>query len=81
MVASFLITWTPYAVVTFLNIVKIPVPSSVHVFPTMFAKLSCAINPVIYSAFCHNFREAAARALPCKNKIFPTTFPTDVERV
>ncbi|XP_053405041.1 rhodopsin, G0-coupled-like [Mercenaria mercenaria] len=71
MVASFVVIWTPYTIVTFWNLVSEPVPSSAQVLPTMFAKLSCATNPIIYCAFCDRFREALQRARPCKRKVFP----------
>lgn len=73
MVISFFVTWTPYAVVTFINLVTTPVSSSIQVLPTMFAKLNCVMNPIIYSAFCDRFREAAFRVIPCRNKVLPVS--------
>lgn len=71
MVTTFIIIWTPYTVMTFWNLVATPASSSVQVLPTMFAKLNCVANPVIYSLLSDRFREAAMRAFPCKNKVGP----------
>ena len=55
-IAAFLISWTPYAVVSILVIFR------VNVFPLatsacgIFAKMSFVLNPVMYFSFSDNFR-------------------------
>ncbi|KAK3587243.1 hypothetical protein CHS0354_030430 [Potamilus streckersoni] len=61
MVVLFIIAWTPYAVITVWNIFYKPVDSNVQVLPTMFAKISCASNPIIHGFLSDRFRESARR--------------------
>ncbi|KAL3856735.1 hypothetical protein ACJMK2_011458, partial [Sinanodonta woodiana] len=61
MVIMFLIAWTPYAVITVWNIFSTPVNANIQVLPTMFAKISCASNPIIHGFLSYSFRQSARR--------------------
>ncbi|XP_067047566.1 melanopsin-B-like [Acropora muricata] len=56
-IAVFLMSWTPYAIISVLVIFK-----GVNLFPLalsacgVFAKMSFMLNPIMYFAFSHNFR-------------------------
>ncbi|XP_078663176.1 uncharacterized protein LOC144906607 [Branchiostoma floridae x Branchiostoma belcheri] len=63
MVVSFLIAWTPYAVSSTWDILsEEDLPIIATILPTMFAKSSCMMNPVIYACCSNKFRQAAARS-------------------
>ena len=81
MVVAFLVIWTPYTILTFWNLIAEPVPSQAQVLPTMFAKLNCVVNPILYSAFCDRFQEAMYRVWPFKKKVFPTQHRPDIEQM
>ncbi|KAL3856734.1 hypothetical protein ACJMK2_011457, partial [Sinanodonta woodiana] len=59
MIVLFLIAWTPYAVITVWNIFYQPVNANIQVLPTMFAKISCASNPIIHGFLSDRFRQSA----------------------
>nr|AWU78803.1 Go opsin [Branchiostoma lanceolatum] len=69
MVVSFLIAWTPYAVSCTWDILSDEdLPILATILPTMFAKASCMMNPIIYACCSKAFRQAAAtsfRRLGC----------------
>lgn len=69
MVITFFITWTPYTAITAWNLLAKPVSSEVQVLPTMFAKLNCTVNPIIFVGFCERFREAIHKAKPCQTRV------------
>ncbi|XP_047484167.1 opsin-5-like [Penaeus chinensis] len=48
MMCSFLMFWTPYAVCSIISIFKTDISTFWYVFPTVFAKTSCMMNPIIY---------------------------------
>ncbi|XP_068206563.1 visual pigment-like receptor peropsin isoform X2 [Palaemon carinicauda] len=76
MVVSFLVFWTPYAIISLISIFKKDLKIFWYIFPTIFAKTSCMMNPIIYGLshklirrelfrflrnYCCNNREAAKR--------------------
>ncbi|KAK3587244.1 hypothetical protein CHS0354_030431 [Potamilus streckersoni] len=63
MVVLFLIAWTPYAVITVWNIFSTPVNANIQILPTMFAKISCATNPIIHGFLSYSFRQTTRRLL------------------
>ncbi|XP_046553706.1 rhodopsin, G0-coupled-like [Haliotis rubra] len=65
MVISFFTVWTPYALFSLLSVLRINVPIAASCIPTMFAKLSCALNPIIYTVGSSRFRQALASVMPC----------------
>ena len=48
MIGGFLVCWTPYTIISTLSMCGVGMSTQVATLPTMFAKLSCALNPVIY---------------------------------
>ncbi|XP_042209195.1 rhodopsin, GQ-coupled-like [Homarus americanus] len=48
MVLSFIIFWTPYTVVSIISVFHTDLDTFWYVFPTVFAKTSCMMNPIIY---------------------------------
>ncbi|XP_032228336.2 visual pigment-like receptor peropsin [Nematostella vectensis] len=60
MVLSFLIAWTPYAVVSFYYSLRGPtgVPLMAAMLPSLFAKASSLFNPIIYFAMSREFRNS-----------------------
>ena len=63
MIATFLICWTPYAALSVVAMCGVHLPTAVTTLPTMFAKLSCSLNPIIYAFMSSKFRQCLA-ALP-----------------
>ncbi|XP_070188756.1 rhodopsin, G0-coupled-like [Littorina saxatilis] len=57
MLGAFLICWTPYAIISVLPMFGVSFSLNVSTLPTMFAKLSCALNPIIYAFMSSKFRE------------------------
>ena len=49
MIILFITCWTPYTFISLAATFDVPLPPSVTTLPTMFAKLSCALNPIIYA--------------------------------
>src|SRR6218665_1622387 len=67
-VSSFLLSWTPYAIVALLGMVlphewKVVTPY-MSMVPVMFAKASAAYNPIIYTLSHPKFRAEIDRRLP-----------------
>ncbi|XP_075056587.1 opsin-5-like [Mixophyes fleayi] len=56
--AGFLVSWTPYAIVSFWSIFHSSesIPPMVSLLPCLFAKSSTAFNPIIYYTFSKMFR-------------------------
>ncbi|XP_050707468.1 uncharacterized protein LOC126992698 isoform X2 [Eriocheir sinensis] len=48
MVLSFITFWTPYALTSIVSIFRDDLGTFWYVFPTVFAKTSCMMNPLIY---------------------------------
>ncbi|KAK7066577.1 hypothetical protein SK128_007734, partial [Halocaridina rubra] len=48
MVLSFIVFWTPYAIVSLISMYNADLSAFWYVFPTVFAKTSCMMNPIIY---------------------------------
>ncbi|XP_783329.4 rhodopsin, G0-coupled [Strongylocentrotus purpuratus] len=56
MMASFIVVWTPYAVGSIWASKIGKISASASVLPTMFAKSSCMINPIIFLTSSSKFR-------------------------
>ncbi|KAL8619032.1 hypothetical protein ACOMHN_020730 [Nucella lapillus] len=57
MVTAYLVCWTPYAILSLLATMGgVTLPTTLTTLPTMFAKLSCALNPIIYALMSEKFR-------------------------
>nr|AWU78802.1 Go opsin [Branchiostoma lanceolatum] len=63
MVVAFVAVWTPYAVSSTWAIFQRHLPVMALYIPTMCAKSSCMLNPIIYTAFNQRFRKAALRVV------------------
>ncbi|KAK3085661.1 hypothetical protein FSP39_006830 [Pinctada imbricata] len=57
MAVVFLITWSPYAIVSLIFALGYEFYNPAVLLPTLFAKLSCAYNPFIYCYTHDKFRE------------------------
>ncbi|XP_066272876.1 visual pigment-like receptor peropsin [Branchiostoma lanceolatum] len=72
MVVSYLFVWTPYAVSSTWNVfVDGDLPVLATVLPSLFAKTSCMLNPIIYTCCNSKFRQAVSKSLRrrgCLNK-------------
>ncbi|XP_064609176.1 rhodopsin, G0-coupled-like [Liolophura sinensis] len=77
-VGSFITVWTPYVVVSGLSLVY-SLPVWVTVLPTMFAKLSCAVNPITYSLLNRTFRRMS-RDILCKCALRKVSHSSDKYR-
>nr|BAC76019.1 opsin [Branchiostoma belcheri] len=75
MVVSFLIAWTPYAVSSTWDILSAEdLPIIATILPSLFAKSSCMMNPIIYACCNTKFRQAAVKSFRklcgmCKQKV------------
>ena len=58
MIITYTFAWTPYAVISLWVMYISDVPVWVHVLPTMMAKSSCLVNPIVYCVLSENFRNA-----------------------
>ena len=63
-IASYLLAWTPYAVVSLLTISRIKINPIVTSGCGVFAKTSFLLNPVMYIAFSRKFRRLTVRSIP-----------------
>ena len=63
-IASYLLAWTPYAVVSLLTISRIKINSIATSGCGVFAKTSFLLNPVMYTAFSRKFRRLMVRSIP-----------------
>ncbi|XP_066277997.1 visual pigment-like receptor peropsin [Branchiostoma lanceolatum] len=64
MVVSFLIAWTPYAVSSTWNVLVYgDLPVLATILPSLFSKLSCMMNPIIYTCCNTKFRQAVSKSL------------------
>ena len=51
MTISFYLCWTPYATVSLLSILKVPITAVPSVLAILCAKLGVLVNPIIYIFF------------------------------
>ena len=89
-VASFLLSWTPYATVALLGMIyphhdKVVTPYTAEI-PVMLAKASASYNPIIYAISHPTYRAEINRRFPwllccCKPEpkahVYKTSFSTD----
>ena len=61
-IIAYLISWSPYAVVSILAIFKVKIHPLVPTCCGVFAKISFLLNPVTYVAFSSNFRRHLMKA-------------------
>ncbi|XP_076466170.1 rhodopsin, G0-coupled-like [Babylonia areolata] len=64
MMLAFMVCWTPYAALSVLTSAGVRLSVGLTTLPTMFAKLSCALNPFIYALLCSKFRQAFSALNP-----------------
>ncbi|XP_040204364.1 opsin-5-like [Rana temporaria] len=64
---GFLVSWTPYAVVSFWSMFRssTSIPPTVSLLPCLFAKSSTAFNPIIYYTFSKTFRQKVKQLKCC----------------
>ncbi|KAM3932671.1 opsin-5-like [Leptodactylus fuscus] len=64
---GFLVSWTPYAIVSFWSIFRssASIPPIVSLLPCLFAKSSTAFNPIIYYTFSKTFRQKVKQLKWC----------------
>ncbi|KAM5164350.1 opsin-5-like [Mantella aurantiaca] len=64
---GFLVSWTPYAVVSFWSIFhsSASIPPIISLLPCLFAKSSTAFNPIIYYTFSKSFRQKVKQLKCC----------------
>ncbi|KAG9465749.1 hypothetical protein GDO78_017795 [Eleutherodactylus coqui] len=64
---GFLVSWTPYAIVSFWSIFhsSASIPPIVSLLPCLFAKSSTAFNPIIYYMFSKIFRQKVKQLKCC----------------
>ncbi|XP_055955128.1 rhodopsin, G0-coupled [Patella vulgata] len=65
LVATFLIIWTPYAIVCLLYVILPDIPVALTTIPTMFCKAGCLMNPIIYFATNAKFRDVCRHLYCC----------------
>ncbi|XP_076356851.1 neuropeptide Y receptor type 4-like [Tachypleus tridentatus] len=58
MVVTFIALWTPYALTSVWSIFDSNLPAILYILPTMCAKSSCMMNPIIYGFTNHTLRGA-----------------------
>ena len=73
---SFIIMWSPYGVITILNISNLPVDTAIHILCIVFAKASSVTVSLLYYiayrrsnklyALCSNFKSAFGKKRPTK---------------
>ncbi|KAK3588671.1 hypothetical protein CHS0354_028880, partial [Potamilus streckersoni] len=81
MAGAFCVAWIPYTVMTIWNIIETPPFLELQVLPTMFAKLSCASNPIIYGLLCKPFRKALQDVYQsCKMRQTNRVTPLEIQR-
>ncbi|XP_055956847.1 visual pigment-like receptor peropsin, partial [Patella vulgata] len=66
MTGTFTILWSPYTFVCLWSVYDANLPIWITTWPTMFAKASCMINPIIYYLSNPLFRKCARRLLSCQ---------------
>ncbi|ESP03910.1 hypothetical protein LOTGIDRAFT_156508 [Lottia gigantea] len=66
MTSTFIILWTPYAFVCLWSVHDNTLPAWITTWPTMFAKASCMVNPVVYYMSNPLFRKCAKKLLCCE---------------
>ncbi|XP_050391557.1 rhodopsin, G0-coupled isoform X1 [Patella vulgata] len=66
MTGTFTILWSPYTFVCLWSVYDANLPIWITTWPTMFAKASCMINPIIYYLSNPLFRKCAGRLLSCQ---------------
>nr|AGJ70278.1 Go opsin 1 [Terebratalia transversa] len=63
LVLTFIITWSPYAIISMLRRITGPIDKWIHAFPILLAKTSPVICPIIYRFAGHDFN----MSMPCSN--------------
>lgn len=56
LVFAHLISWTPYAVVSFITLLGVRISPVAMSVPSIFAKISFILNPILYAFFSRKFR-------------------------
>ena len=73
MVFAFLLSWAPFAVVSWICLHYDDVPVTVKVIPHMASKISCALNPTIFFLTNKVFRQTFIQTfINKKQKVMPS---------
>ena len=70
MTFSFYLTWTPYAVVSFLSMLGTAAPKIAQTLAILFAKSGTVINPILYIFFNKEVSNNGFQKLPTKGQPF-----------
>lgn len=79
-IASFLLAWTPYAVVSFLTVLGRTFNPIAISACSVFAKTSFFLNPILYAMVSRKFRQRVIRAFPpsrSKREVRPAWLSTN----
>ena len=66
LIAAFMTSWSPYAVVCSLLVLGLKVDPVVHSACSVFAKISFCLNPMLYALCNRKFRRRFVRSVPLK---------------
>ena len=67
-VVSFLVCWTPYAIVSFILVLGKKINPLATSAPSVFAKMSFLVNPVLYALFSRKFRRRLLITVPTSKR-------------
>lgn len=75
-IIAFMVSWSPYAVVSFLAVIGRKVHPIAASTCSVFAKISFILNPILYAIFSRKFRRRMVRVVPMtrpNREVRPTT--------
>lgn len=67
-IIAFLFSWTPYAIVSFLAVLEVPLSPVTVSSPSVFAKTSLVLNPILYAFFSRKFRSRVTLVFNARRK-------------
>lgn len=79
LVVAFLISWTPYAAVSFITILDATISPVIVSAPIIFTKTSFVLNPILYAFFSRKFRRWIIHAFRQRSAVVNTT--TNAEHI
>ena len=75
LIIAFLFSWTPYAVVSLLAVLGIPLSPVTISSPSVFAKVSLVLNPLLYASVSRKFRSRVTMVFNARRKRSSTECP------
>ena len=78
-IVAFIVSWSPYAVVSFFVVIGRKVNPIAHNASSVFAKTSFFLNPILYANFSRKFRRRMVLAVPktrSNRVVTPLTLPS-----